>query len=126
MNKILLGLIPVTSMLIGGCGITINAVETVSDVVQSVTDITSTTSGALDGSDDESAKEFVAHNYDTLSSEAARGGGSAVDSLAELLGENDSNEFSRWLQMHYDEIFSSEAGVLERIQFARHQVAFAQ
>ncbi len=125
MNKILLGLIPVTSMLIGGCGITINAVETVSDTLQTVTDITGSTSGAL-GGDDESAREFVANNYDTLSSEAARGGGSAVDSLAELLGEEDNNEFSRWLQMHYDEIFSSEEGALERIQFGRHQVAFAQ
>lgn len=122
MKKYLFVMLPLATVALSGCGVILNGVETLSDTVQTLTDITSTTSGAL-GDEEDSASEFVANNYDTLSEEAARGGGQSVEALAELLGEQDSDEFARWLQMHYDEVFSDAAGALDRIQFGRQQIA---
>ena len=111
----------VAAGLFSGCGITLNAVETVSDSVQTITDITSSTSGALTG--DDTAEQFVANNFDTLSAQAARGGGNAVDTLAELLDEPDGDEFARWLQMDYDQVFAEPETTLQRIVIGRQQLA---
>ena len=108
------------AMITTGCGITINAVETVSDTVQTITNITS--SGFNDSDSDRTAAAFIENNFDNLSAQAARGGGEAVDSLAALLAESNTSEFSRWLQANYDYVFTDRELTLTRIRAGRPAV----
>jgi hypothetical protein len=72
----------------------------------SITDTTSTTSGSVDAvTPDVTLNRFVDVRIASIKQEAAAGEGENLDALAKLMGKSDSNEFSGWMQAHYDELF---------------------
>ena len=104
--QLLTGITAAISLGISGCGVISNGLETTSDTVQSVTDITGTTSGAL--SSDDSAQAFVHENFDTISRDAARGGGQSIAALATMLQINDSQQLAYWMQNNHSFLFTAD------------------
>ena len=67
----------------------------------------------------EQAEAFVAANMDQLAKEIAMGKGESIDTLAELLKVEDTQEFAQALQSNYNSIYTTEkvemADVLDNI-----------
>ena len=65
-----------------------------------ITDGTSSTTG------DEKTASFVESRFTAISTEAARGEGEHLDSLARLLGETDRADFARFMKERYADLFT--------------------
>ncbi len=112
-------MVPVATVLVGlwGCTTTSGITDGVETTVNSLSDVTSSTSG-------ESGQKtaFIETRIDALRYEAARGEGENLDSLAELLGEPDRTAFARWMHEHYAGLFfglRDPAELLTRIEERR-------
>lgn len=57
---------------------------------------------------DSRTQEFVASNMDTLSKEIAQGKGESLDTLVELLGVEQKEEFKLALQENYHKLYASK------------------
>ncbi|MFL6655736.1 MAG: DUF3015 family protein [Sulfurifustis sp.] len=90
----------VAGVLLGGCSVINTVTDGVSSTVEGVTKVTSSTSG------DEKSAAFIENRFAAIRSEAARGEGEHLDSLAKLRGETDRVEFARFMKEHYDELFT--------------------
>jgi len=74
----------------------------------SITDVTSTTSGAVDAvTPDITLNRFVDVRLASIQKEAAQGKGENLDALADLMGKKDKKAFSSWVHANYDELFSN-------------------
>lgn len=101
LKSIRVGLLAATAgALLGGCSIINTATDGVSSTVEGVTNVTSSTSS------DERSAAFVENRFASIRSEAARGEGEHLDSLAKLRGEPDRAEFARFMKERYDELFT--------------------
>ncbi|MCK5396586.1 MAG: DUF3015 family protein [Gammaproteobacteria bacterium] len=73
-----------------------------------ITDITSSTSSALDTvTPDVTLNRFVDVRIASIKKEAAAGEGENLDALAKLMGKQDKTAFSGWMQTNYDELFNN-------------------
>lgn len=90
----------VAGPLLGGCSV----LETVSDGVGSTVDGVTKVTGST--TPEEKSAAFVQTRFAAIRSEAARGAGEDLDSLAKLLGETDRADFARFMKVHYAELFS--------------------
>jgi len=71
-----------------------------------ITDITSSTSSTLDAvTPDVTLNRFVDVRLASIQKEAAAGQGENLDALAQLMGEQDSAEFSTMMRVNYDALF---------------------
>jgi len=90
---ILNGVLLSSALILGGC---------------SITDVTSSTSGTLDTvTPDISLNRFVDVRLASIQKEAAQGEGENLNALAELMGKNDKQAFSSWMNTNYDELFTN-------------------
>ena len=81
-----------TAVILGGC---------------TITDVTSSTSGTLDTvTPDVTLNRFVDIRMASIQKEAAQGEGENLDALAQLMGKDDKQAFSLWMQTNYDELFT--------------------
>ena len=74
--------------------------------------ISSGTSNCTDdepGAKKKQARAFIQLNQESLANDVARGNGESLDTLAEILGVQDSEAFGQKLQSHYSEIFAKNA-----------------
>ncbi|MGB5397057.1 MAG: DUF3015 family protein [Gammaproteobacteria bacterium] len=92
LTQISVTLLAASAIMLGGC---------------TITDITSSTSGTLDAvTPDITLNRFVDTRIASIQQEAAGGEGENLEALAYLLGRQDKDEFSGWMQLHYDELFT--------------------
>lgn len=93
-------LMSVIGGLSSGCS-TVNTVgDALSSTVEGITDVTSSSTS------DEASASFVETRFASIRTEAARGEGENLDSLAKLLGEADRADFARFMQQRYGELFT--------------------
>jgi hypothetical protein len=92
-------LVSVAGVLCGGCAILNTVGEGMTSAVNGVSKVTSSTTP-----DDKSAA-FVETRFASIRSEAARGEGEHLDSLATLLGETDRTDFARFMKERYGDLF---------------------
>jgi hypothetical protein len=91
--------VSVAAALCGGCAVVSTVTDAITEAVNGVTKVTSSTT-----SDNKSA-EFVETRFASIRSEAARGEGEHLDSLATLLGETDRADFARFMKERYSDLF---------------------
>jgi len=71
------------------------------------TDITSSTSSTVDTvTPDITLNRFVDVRIASIKKEAAAGEGENLDALAQLMGKQDKQAFSGWMQVNYDVLFN--------------------
>ena len=71
------------------------------------TDITSSTSDTVDAvTPDITLNRFVDVRIASIKKEAAAGEGENLDALAQLMGKEDKQAFSGWMQVNYDVLFN--------------------
>lgn len=96
----------VTAMFVlislGGCTFIATTTNGITNSVESVSDATSSTTDKISGKD----AAFVETRFAAIRSDAARGYGENLDSLAVLLGEQDRAEFAGWMKQNYAMLFS--------------------
>lgn len=86
------GVLLSVALVLGGC---------------TITDVTSSTSGTLDTvTPDVTLNRFVDIRMASIQKEAAQGEGENLDALAQLMGKDDKQEFSLWMQTNYDALFT--------------------
>lgn len=101
MKAIRIGLIvSVSGAIFSGCSALETVTDGVSSTVEGISDAASSTSG------DEKTASFVENRFAAIRTEAARGGGENLDSLAKLLGEADRAEFARFMKARYADLFT--------------------
>lgn len=72
------------------------------------TDITSSTSSTVDAATpDITLNRFVDVRIASIKKEAAAGEGENLDALAQLMGKQDKQAFSGWMQVNYDALFNN-------------------
>ena len=72
------------------------------------TDFLSSTSSTLDAATpDITLNNFVNVRIASLKKEAAVGEGERIEALAQLMGKEDKQAFSSWLQVNYDDLFNN-------------------
>ncbi len=72
------------------------------------TDITSSTSSSVDAvTPDITLNRFVDVRIASIKKEAAAGEGENLDALAQLMGKQDKQAFSGWMQVNYDALFNN-------------------
>ena len=62
----------------------------------------------IDDNDFAQAREFSDSQSVALKREAATGEGENIDSLAALLGEQDSDAFGQWMQANYADLYGAD------------------
>ena len=73
-----------------------------------ITEVTSSTSSTLDAvTPDVTLNRFIDQRYDSIRKDAAKGGGENIEALAQLMGEKNSEQLGKWMQAHYDQLFSA-------------------
>ena len=73
-----------------------------------ITDVTSSISSTLDAvTPDITLNNFIDKRFEAIRKDAASGGGENIDALAELMGQDDTAEFSAFMQQNYDQLFSN-------------------
>jgi hypothetical protein len=87
---------------LGGCTFIATTTNGITNSVESVSDATSSTTDKISGKD----AAFVETRFAAIRSDAARGYGENLDSLAVLLGEQDRAEFAGWMKQNYAMLFS--------------------
>ena len=71
------------------------------------TDVTSSTSSTVDTiTPDVTLNRFVDVRIASIKKEAAAGQGENLDALAQLMGKEDKQAFSGWMQVNYDVLFN--------------------
>lgn len=71
------------------------------------TDITSSTSSTVDAATpDITLNRFVDVRIASIKKEAAAGKGENLEALAQLMGKQDKQAFSGWMQVNYDVLFN--------------------
>lgn len=71
------------------------------------TDVTSSTSSSVDAvTPDVTLNRFVDVRIASIKKEAAAGQGENLDALAQLMGKQDKQAFSGWMQVNYDVLFN--------------------
>jgi hypothetical protein len=93
-------LVSVTGAVVSGCSIINTVGDGMSSTVEGITDVTGSSTS------DEASASFVETRFASIRTEAARGGGENLDSLAKLLGETDRADFARFMQDRYGELFT--------------------
>lgn len=93
-------LVSVAGALFSGCSVLNTVGEGLTSTVEGVSKVTSSTT-----SDEESAA-FVETRFASIRSDAARGEGEHLDSLAKLLGETDRADFARFMKERYSDLFT--------------------
>jgi PBP1b-binding outer membrane lipoprotein LpoB len=88
-------------MAVAGCSFFTTTTDSVTSAVNSVTDTISSTTG-----NGKSASTFVDTRFAAIRFEAAKGEGEHLDSLAQLLGEQDRADFARFMQDNYAQLFT--------------------
>ena len=85
-----------------------------------MTEFTSSTSSTVDAvTPDVTVNEFVNKRYVAIRKEAASGGGENLNALAQLMGKSDKPEFSKYMKMNFDKIFTgvkSPEDIITRIE----------
>ena len=72
-----------------------------------ITDITSSTSSTLDAATpDVTLNNFINTRYAAIRQDAARGQGENIEALAQLMGEQNSEQLAGWMQTNYDKLFT--------------------
>lgn len=72
------------------------------------TDITSSTSSTVDTvTPDVTLNRFVDVRIASIKKEAAAGEGENLEALAQLMGKQDKQAFSGWMQVNYDVLFNN-------------------
>ncbi|MCK5003302.1 MAG: DUF3015 family protein [Gammaproteobacteria bacterium] len=72
------------------------------------TDITSSTSSTVDAATpDVTLNRFVDVRIASIKKEAAAGEGENLEALAQLMGKQDKQAFSGWMQVNYDALFNN-------------------
>ena len=72
------------------------------------TDITSSTSSSVDAvTPDVTLNRFVDVRIASIKKEAAAGEGENLEALAQLMGKQDKQAFSGWMQVNYDALFNN-------------------
>ncbi|MDH5612575.1 MAG: DUF3015 domain-containing protein [Gammaproteobacteria bacterium] len=90
----------ISSVLVTGMLLTIAGCTT--------TDITSSTSSTVDTvTPDVTLNRFVDVRIASIKKEAAAGQGENLDALAQLMGKQDKQAFSGWMQVNYDVLFNN-------------------
>jgi|CXWL01.1.fsa_nt_gi hypothetical protein len=112
-------------LLFGGCSI----INTVKDIVDITTDVTSSTSanawfdpeGML--KQDKKILAFTAFNFQNLKQDVAQGQGEYVESLGALLGIPDTQkqDFGSWTQTQYPVLLPSDATTADQFVLALNQ-----
>lgn len=69
----------------------------------------------IDENDFAEAHEFADTQAVALRREAATGGGENIDSLAALLGEENSNDLGTWMQANYAELYGDDSAEQENV-----------
>lgn len=96
-NVVRIGLmVVVAGGILSGCSI----LNTASEGIGSVTDVTSSTTS------DEKSAAFVDKRFAAIRAQAARGEGEDLDSLATLRGETDRAAFARFMKERYGDLFT--------------------
>jgi hypothetical protein len=90
----------VTAPLLGGCSVLQTVTNGVSSTVDGMTNVTSSSTS------DQQSSAFVETRFAAIRSEAARGAGEDLDSLAKLLGEPDRVAFARFMKERYTDLFT--------------------
>lgn len=93
-------LVSVGAALFSGCSVLNTVGEGMSSTVEGISEATSSST-----SDEESAA-FIETRFASIRSEAARGEGEHIDSLAKLLGETDRADFARFMKERYADLFT--------------------
>lgn len=93
-------LVSVTGAVVSGCSIINTVGDGLSSTVEGITDVTSSSTS------DEASASFVETRFASIRTEAARGEGENLDSLAKLLGETDRADFARFMKERYGELFT--------------------
>lgn len=101
-------------------GICLFALLTVLLAGCTITEVTSTTSGAVDAvTPDVTLNKFVDMRLVSIKKEAAMGEGENLDTLAALMGKTDKHAFSNWLHNNYEDLFQNlkePAQLISRIE----------
>ncbi|MCW8830866.1 MAG: DUF3015 domain-containing protein [Gammaproteobacteria bacterium] len=72
------------------------------------TDVTSSTSSSVDAATpDVTLNRFVDVRITSIKKEAAAGEGENLEALAQLMGKQDKQAFSGWMQVNYDALFNN-------------------
>jgi hypothetical protein len=93
-------LVSVGAALISSCSVINTVGEGVSSTVEGISAISSSTTP------DGKSAAFVEERFASIRSEAARGEGEHLDTLAKLLGEPDRADFARFMKERYDDLFT--------------------
>lgn len=112
---------------LGGCSFLSTTTDTAAHISNAFVDgIAATTDGTTDLSksgDSEQARAtaFVKSQLVFLRRDAAAGEGENLDTLASLLGEPDKQAFGRWMQAHYQNLFSVQRTPGELVSYITRQ-----
>ena len=80
------------------------------------TDGLSTTSGVVDAvTPDITLNNFVGVRLASIQQDAAQGEGENLEALANLMGKEDKQAFSHWMQSNYDALFTDLKNPVELI-----------
>lgn len=93
-------LVSVGAALFSGCSVINTVGEGVSSTVEGVSALASSTTP------DGESTAFIETRFASIRSEAARGEGEHLDSLAKLLGETDRADFARFMKERYGDLFT--------------------
>ena len=89
------------------------------------TDITSSTSSTVDTvTPDVTLNRFLDVRIASIKKEAAAGEGENLEALAQLMGKQDKQAFSGWMQVNYDVLFNNleqPKELISRIEIASVQ-----
>lgn len=88
------------SVVFSGCSVLETVTDGMSSTVEGITNVTGSTTP------DEKTASFVDNRFASIRSEAARGEGEHLDSLAKMLGETDRAEFARFMKERYADLFT--------------------
>lgn len=94
--------------LAAGCSLITSTNDAIVDSFHATTNSSSSTSHSF-GDQSKSntrAVAFVQSQLPSIREDAARGQGEDLDTLAYLLGENDPQAFAKWMQGHYQVLFT--------------------
>lgn len=94
-----------------GCSLLSTTTDTVAEGLEATTNTTDASTDASTDSVDSAdartrAEAFVRTDLDAIRADAARGHGETLETLAYLLDESDTAAFGRWMQTHYEQLFT--------------------
>lgn len=109
--------------MMSGCALITAATDATVDGFHATTNATSSSSHSFNTEARSQAVQFVRSDIDAIRTDAARGHGEEIDALTDLLHEPNADEFGRWMQVHYAQLFDGldqPEQLLTRIDKYRH------